>query len=236
MKVQRLVANFSRIFFQYVRRNMLFCLSAVASASSIAMILVRSYYVGELSHKFLIWNLFLAWVPLIFSKLCNFFEKRSFSNRELFSLGFLWLIFLPNAPYIITDFIHLHYITHSQFYFDLLMFQFFAGSGILAGLSSLIYMREVIRNRLGELPARLGIVISLLLCGLGVYIGRFLRWNSWDILMNPTGLMIDVLQHLITPGVCFKLFFFVGFFALFLGINYLLLSFLIRLPVRSSYF
>ena len=156
---------------------------------------VRAYLSGGLTYAFLIWNLFLAWLPYVFSLAANYLFTRS---RRLWPLilGFsvLWLLFLPNAPYIITDFLHLEPRSGIPLWYDVGFIMSIAMTGLFLGVASLRAVQAIIRHLFGPL-AGWGFALGAIgLSGMGVYLGRFLRYNSWDLLASPTHILKDVLR------------------------------------------
>jgi uncharacterized membrane protein len=106
----------------------------------------------------------------------------------------LWLIFFPNAPYLITDLIHLRPRPDAPFWFDLILLVAFAWTGFILGLVSLVLMQEVIRRIAGSFVSWLFALLALAFSSFGIYLGRFLRWNSWDVFLNPSALVGQILQ------------------------------------------
>lgn len=161
-----------------------------ASGMSVAMLLVRAINTHQLGYRFLIWNLFLAWVPLLLAWAIALTTRR----RELGWLGVVlgvpWLLFLPNAPYIVTDFVHLgRYPTSVPQWFDATMIGLFAATGLLLGYLSLAVVHSVVAQATGAKVGWLVAVAALGLSTIGVYLGRVHRFNSWDALIDPTGLL-----------------------------------------------
>jgi uncharacterized membrane protein len=151
------------------------------------------------SFDFLIWNLFLAWMPYWLSlwivQLCRK------PNRRWWSLPFAtvaWALFLPNAPYIMTDFGHLLHPRQFPFMYDMVTIFAFAWTGLLLGLTSLYLLQKEVRWSWGRITAGTFVFSATLMTGMGIYLGRFLRWNSWDILRRPGRIwttLSDVLQN-----------------------------------------
>ena len=162
-----------------------------------ALLAGRIFFAGSSSYSFMIWNLFLAFVPLICSRLL----KAEMPPWRFWSLLGLWLLFFPNAPYVVTDLIHLHRKSHPTIpiWYDVAMLSNFACLALLFGLISLRKVHDVLERRL--VPAKAAIVIALVsfLSGFGIYLGRFLRWNSWDLFTRPWSLISDVLDRFIDP-------------------------------------
>jgi uncharacterized membrane protein len=158
------------------------------------------YRTESIRFIFLAWNLFLAWVPL---GIALFLYQRMQQGRLRGYLGLAgwasWLLFFPNAPYIITDLLHLRTPSTMPVWYDSLMVFSYALVGLLTGLLSL-YLIHRVMNRLVGIFAGWGVVAgSLLLSGFGIYLGRVERWNSWDILTNPAGLLGNAMGQLTHP-------------------------------------
>ncbi len=149
---------------------------------------IRIIITGNFTYIFLLWNLFLAFVPLGLSWLFKRMVKTSTNTIGkfllLFTFGF-WLLFFPNAPYIITDMVHLTNSYTQKFWYDLILIYLFAFSGISAGMYSLYWIHQGVHQLFGQWTGWVVVVISAFMAGYGVYLGRILRWNSWDILSDP---------------------------------------------------
>ncbi len=144
---------------------------------------------------FLVWNLFLAWVPYVLSLLLP-----KLSSRWLaIPLLMVWLVFLPNAPYIVTDLLHIHYRTGIPLWFDVMMIFSFAWTGLLLGFISLLEVHAYLENNLSKRSAAFIIGAVIALCAFGVYLGRYQRWNTWDLLLEPYQLFWDVAGVLLHP-------------------------------------
>jgi uncharacterized membrane protein len=152
-------------------------------------------------YAYLSWNLLLAWLPLIFAfKLVEVLRRKLWSSWEAIGFSLLWLLFLPNSFYMISDFIHLSEIPRVDLLFDVVMFTSFIYTGVMLGFSSLYLVHMEFRRRFSRRSAAAWIVSTTFLCSIGIYIGRDLRWNSWDILTNPGGLLFDVSDRLFRPS------------------------------------
>lgn len=142
-------------------------------------------------YVFLIWNLFLAWIPLwIAQYFYRFHAKRPTLLLWILALG--WLIFLPNAPYIMTDFIYLKFSTRYSLLFDILMLGSFAFLGFFLGIYSLELMKKSLTHSWGEKYRWPFTIVVSFLSGFAIYLGRFLRWNSWDFITNPLSLLKNI--------------------------------------------
>ncbi len=164
-----------------------------ASAISVAVVLARIGWTGNLRYGFLIWNLFLAWLPLIFALLaCDHYRNRSGRSLRFAGLAGAWLVFFPNAPYIFTDLIHLTTRFYGHFWVDLVLILMCALTGLVLGFLSLYLMQSVVAGMFGRIASWIFIVAATGLGGFGIYLGRFMRFNSWDIVFKPTRLYHDV--------------------------------------------
>lgn len=158
----------------------------LASVLSCALLLVRRYYAGRAGLGMLVWNLFLAWVPLGASLLV--YGLAAGPRRRWFVMlgaAVLWFLFFPNAAYIVTDLVHLHARPKVPYWFDIIAIMAFVQTGLFVGYLSLYLMQEVVRAWLGRWIGWAFALVMLALSGFGIYLGRFLRWNSWDALLEP---------------------------------------------------
>jgi uncharacterized membrane protein len=174
----------------------------IASATPIALLLARIVYTRHIAYLFLLWNLALAWMPLLLAILA--WQARRHPFLAL-STGFLWLLFLPNAPYLVTDLIHLRPTPQAPMWYDVIMLFSFALAGLALGLHSLHLMRDLVQRRFGLLPGWIFALVAATLSGFGIYIGRFLRWNSWEIFLHPLHLVSDVAATVSAPTSLLKL-------------------------------
>ncbi len=160
----------------------------LASAVSCALVVVRKVYVGKTGFGFFFWNIFLAWVPLAAALLFYSLAARG-GRRWLVMLGcaVVWFVFFPNAPYIVTDLVHLKERPLVPYWYDLICVMAFVQTGLFVGYLSLYLMQEVVRAWLGRWLGWGFALVMLGLSGFGIYLGRFLRWNSWDALLEPLG-------------------------------------------------
>jgi uncharacterized membrane protein len=206
---ERLSAYFS----QNKYRLAMFFLLAGATLFSIAIWRFRYEYSGTRHYRFLIWNLFLAWIPFIIS---YFTYTVTLKRRQLYIIipiaAFFWLLFFPNAPYILTDFQHLAagYWRDLPVWYDVMMLIWFSFTGLLLGITSLFLMQEIVRREFGRWWGWGFVGVVAALSGAGVYFGRFLRWNSWDIFSDPKAMALYTIQRVQDPSLQS-----VGFISLF---------------------
>ncbi len=171
-------------------RTKQFLALTLAAGLPAGLVFFRMVYTHSILYDFLLWNLFLAWLPLFFAWLARG-AARQRPLPGLFSAA-AWLAFLPNAPYLITDIIHLRPMGDIPYFYDVLMFFMLALTGMALGFASLAWMQEGVRARLGAWPAHIFAAGVIALASFGMYIGRFLRWNSWDILAHPGPLFLQI--------------------------------------------
>lgn len=172
-------------------------LSILAAGWCVLLLIGRIALTRDFQYTFLVWNLFLAAVPLLWSALLTK-EQRIW---KFWGFAALWLLFFPNAPYVLTDLVHLHKKARPEVpvWYDIGLLVNFGVVSLLFGIFS---MRQVHKALEKKVPIRLAAAIisaCALLAGFGVYLGRFLRWNSWDIVTRPLTLLGDVADRFLNP-------------------------------------
>src|SRR5262249_40204331 len=150
---------------------------ALASAICVALELYGEARYHATGMRFLLWNLFLAWIPLLLALALYDLYRRGSRSTLFAPIGALWLLFLPNAPYIVTDFIHLDALRRTPLWLDGITLSAFAWTGILLGFVSLYLVHAVVRHRFGARVGWEAVLVALALTSAGVYLGRVLRWN-----------------------------------------------------------
>lgn len=194
-----------------LNHNSLYFNLSLSIGFALLLLLCRIKITESSFYLFLVWNLFLAGIPFAITQLF----KRSSKLRSLKIVEFLafatWLLFLPNSPYIITDLVHLHSDRSSLVWLDLFLVFVFAFNGLLLGLLSMLDMFALIRQRYGSRVAKYTLFKVCVLSGYGIYLGRFLRFNSWDITTKPLSLMYQIAHSLKEPKVWLITFAFGGF-------------------------
>lgn len=183
---------------------------------TILLLAIRIMLTGELTYIFLAWNLFLAWIPFVLSYRLGIVQGKW---KVYFVIG-LWLLFLPNAPYIITDFLHLKYRAPVPYWYDILILFSAAVNGLFLGLASLLNVEKFLSDRYGKKISGIFMLFSFFLCAFGMYMGRYLRWNSWDILINPDDIAGDILGMVLYPFDHFKTWAITFLFGTFLYVMY----------------
>jgi len=196
-----------------------------ASGVSVALVVALIIRTGNIDYAFLVWNLFLAWLPLIFALFAaeKYQAVRSGRNWRFLSLAGAWLLFFPNSPYIFTDLTHLRTHFYYHYWVDLVLILLCALTGLVVGFVSLYLMQSVVTRMLGRAASWLFIAAVAGLSGFGIYLGRFLRFNSWDILVKPVDLYHGIGKWAANPMASPSSFVFPVLFATFMFIAYVML-------------
>lgn len=181
------------------RRALAFLALVGASAFSVALVWLRHEVTGEWRYENLVWNLFLAWLPFAFALVAYDRDRRNGRLLSVLLPAALWLAFLPNAPYLVTDYMLLREIEGMPVWFDVVMLTSFAWTGLVLGFVSIYLIQSIARRRAGAIACWAVALGSLGLSGLGIYLGRVLRWNSWDLAVQPTAVLADVAERLQSP-------------------------------------
>lgn len=179
----------------------LFAALVVASVTCSALVAARVSHTGRLTYTFLVYNLALAWIPVGFAAAA--YALGALRSRGAAVLAVLcsagWLLFFPNAPYLVTDLVHLRVNANRLFWFDVLTLPAFAWTGMALGFLSLFLMQRLVEDHAGRTWSWLFVGAALAAGAFGIYLGRFRRWNSWDVLVDPAALGADVLRTLLHP-------------------------------------
>ena len=174
---------------------------AVSSGLSIALFGARALSSHNTRYWFLLWNLFLAWLPLFFAVfLVNHLKNNRWLSLKGIALTLLWLGFLPNSFYLVSDFVHLRATGDVSVLYDVVLFMSYAWNGMLLGFTALLLVHWQLAKRVGRNQAVWIIGLIILLCSFAIYLGRYLSWNTWDILTNPGGILFDVSERLVQPS------------------------------------
>jgi uncharacterized membrane protein len=217
---------------------------AFATTVCLGLLALRIAYSHRLVYIYLAWNLFLAWLPMLCALAAyNIGKRRSrLSWLAVAGCAVVWLLFFPNAPYLLTDILHLRQQPDAPLWFDLVLLLAFAWTGFFLGLVSLVLMQALVRRaaarrrwrRLPAAAASWAFALGVLgLSGFGIYLGRFLRWNSWDVFFSPLSLLSDMVQPLLHPILHAQTIAFSGLFSLFLVSAYLMIVALSHLQLEA---
>ncbi len=180
-----------------------FVLLNLACAACIALVGARVVYTDSPRHIGLIWNLFLAWIPFILAYFAHALSwKRVWVYIAIPFIAFLWLLFFPNAPYMLTDLQDLARGTgyEAPLWYDVIIVVWCSWTGTLLGVISLYLMQDIITRTFNRWLGWLFVLVTSGLSSFGIYIGRFVRLNSWDILQNPTETAMEILGIVIDPS------------------------------------
>jgi uncharacterized membrane protein len=190
---------------------------AASSCAGLALLAFRVFYSGTAGYAFMPWNLFLAGVPLgLAAAIRHTAQARPAARFPLWALAVLWLLFFPNAPYLLTEFVHLdpQYAPSQRplallaavsparsvpVWYDAVMILTFAWTGLLLAFVSLHVVQRLVRERFGARRSWAVVIAVLGLSGFGVSLGRFQRWNSWDLFSRPLALLADIAGRVLNP-------------------------------------
>lgn len=201
------------------RQKALYFLSAFAISLSIG----RAIYTQHLGFLFLIWNLFLAWIPYLISNYA-FKETKKLNLKIVITMG-CWLLFLPNAPYLVTDLVHFH-STYKTRWLDLVILCTYALTGILLFYFCIRKFKHIYFVHLHEKLRHLALIAILGASAYGIYLGRVLRFNSWDVLTNPMELIHSIINSVFKPGYFIHTAYITLLFMVFLYISVRVFDFL----------
>jgi len=201
----------------------IFALMTSASLICVLLVAARIAYSDSVRYTNLVWNLILAWIPFVLAYLAHALSwKKMLLYFVLPITAFLWLIFFPNAPYILTDLQHLVKETSSApLWYDVIVLIWFSWTGLLLGLVSLYLMHDIVQRKFGRWFGWTFVFTVSGMSSFGVYLGRFVRFNSWDLLDDPTEIVVTILGLAIDPSL--RLIAFTILFAVFYLFVYLTL-------------
>ncbi len=196
----------------------------------LSMVIIRISMTGSMRYAWLLWNLFLAWLPLFFVMLWNKNEavRKSTIRSSLFMV--CWLLFFPNAPYILTDLFHLIQYSPVPLWYDLILLLSFAWTGLITGFVSLMEVQHFFQIKFGKILSWGAALFALILGSFGVYLGRYGRFNSWDIIANPFGLARKIFNMITDPFDHTAMYAMTFFLSCFLILSYLTLIVLMNHP------
>ncbi len=201
-------------------------LLVIASIISVVLEVLHTRVNGVDNYTNLVWNLGLAWIPFIAAVLAYLTKQSRITFYLIMPVcTVVWLIFFPNAPYLLTDFQHLAFTRgNAPLWLDVILLIWFAWTGLLLGIASLYLMQEIITDIFNPYIGWLFAIAMTVLSSIGVYLGRFLRWNSWDLLYDPVLIakdMYGIVRHPISnlPTYGFTILFTLLFLFIYLSIH-----------------
>ncbi|WP_276978946.1 DUF1361 domain-containing protein [Flavobacterium filum] len=178
-----------------------FLVLSILTLFCLCLLLIRAKASNSVFFFFLIWNLFLGFLPYCISQMF-FYSIKIRNNKWYRAFGLLvWLLFLPNSFYLLTDFFHLNKFNSVPVWFDLMVVSSFSLTGFLFGIFSLFTIEKLLRNHYSVNVSKIFLLISLYLTAFGIYLGRYLRFNSWDVLSNPINLLNSCINCLFISDV-----------------------------------
>ncbi|WP_282143767.1 DUF1361 domain-containing protein [Cellulophaga baltica] len=180
---------------QHIKKHRRYKILVILTILGTVTLLGRVVYTGTIFFTFLLWNLFLAFLPVVFSKTLRYSQKISTSKFLSALFIILWLLFIPNSPYIITDLKHVDNDYGIQV-FDFLLILIFAINGLLMGVISLLDIFHLLTHKYSTKITHFVIFSICILGGFGIFLGRFLRFNSWDIISRPDILFYSIFHTL----------------------------------------
>ena len=219
---RRLISRTAIAVWWEPRRATLVSLVA-ASGFGVGLVVARMARTGGEEYGFLVWNLLLAWVPLLLALWLYDAYRRGRRGLGLLVVGSIWLLFLPNAPYIVTDLVHLDEIGGAPLWYDAGMVGVFACIGLILGLGSLLLIQSVLLDTAGPRLAWACVLAAIGLTSVGVYVGRVLRLNSWDVFSEPMVLLSSAETFASDPLGAPRFLVVTVLFTAFLTVLYLLL-------------
>lgn len=166
----------------------------------VALSFYRIYFTQKTFFIFLNWNLFLACVPLIVSSFLVSNELLAKSKIAFAVSLMVWILFFPNSPYIFTDLFHIKVRKIIPIWYDLVLILSFAFTGLMMGFVSLRQLLKVASQYFSQTFINVCVVLLFFISSYGIYLGRFLRWNSWDIINEPARLIYDMSDHVTNPA------------------------------------
>ncbi len=199
-------------------RFKLFSMLSLCVIFSIVVLMVRMKLTHSFFYLFLVWNVFLAVIPFAITTYLISLPKL---NKFVLVFWFgVWLLFLPNAPYIVTDLLHLRLSSTKFVWLDIITVISFALTGLLLFYLSFSDMIRLLENYVKKSALTFLVPFLLFLSAFGVYLGRFLRYNSWEIISRPTHILNDVIAMLLKPFGHLEVWLFTLLFGLFLNMGF----------------
>lgn len=207
---------------------------AASSLASIGLFLIGAWSNHSFEFGYLIWNLFLAWIPLGFAlQLERTLRAKLWSSWSALLLTLFWIGFLPNSFYLITDYIHIQEVTpRVDLLYDVVMFSSFIFNGVILGYVSLYLVHWQLVQRVSTRVAASLVALVLLVSSFAIYIGRELRWNTWDVITNPASLLLDVSARVLNPREHPQAFTTTATFFVLLGSLYIVIWTIVRYAAR----
>lgn len=196
---------------------------SVISLTILAVVLnvLRVIIWGKMSLIYILWNIFLAFIPFFISFILLSLSKEKKLSKIIFIIGFIiWMLFIPNAPYIVTDFIHLGEIRSVPMLYDIFLIFSSASVGLMLGFHSFFHIEQIIKTKYSPRITSLIMGLIMIIISFGIYLGRFMRFNSWDVFVNHTSLIKNVWRIFSQSTANTEVFLYTGLFFFFLYLSY----------------
>ncbi|OBR68974.1 hypothetical protein A7K91_14930 [Paenibacillus oryzae] len=217
----------------YPKKIYLIIVLFIATLISLISVYSIQYPSGERPYLFIFWNTFLAWVTVGVAVLLDLifsYSRKLVRAVMLIFIGATWLFFFPNAPYLVTDLLHVFarysFDPSERFWIDPVFWQHLftlftiAILGVLLGSYSLFSVQNLVKKSFGVIASWIFVIIVFILSSFGIYIGRFVRWNSWDVLMRPGYIFEEIVIMLTDASTLYHVFSFCKFMFMILIISY----------------
>lgn len=223
--------NIKNFIYQNRHNLSVFVLLNVACLTCIILVLARVAYADSTRNLGLIWNLFLAWIPFMLAYIAHAISwKRTWVYLIIPFIALVWLLFFPNAPYMLTDLQDLARAdgVDAPLWYDVIVVGWCSWTGMLLGIISLYLMQDIIFRNFGRWAGWIFVLVISAASSFGIYLGRFVRLNSWDILQDPSETAIEILGIVVDPSLrlaAFTLsytFFFLFVFVLLYSFSHML--------------
>lgn len=188
----------------------------------ILLIFSRYFYTGSTYYFFLIWNIFLAFIPFLISGILLRMSK-NYNTKYLGIIiigGIIWLLTFPNAPYLVTDVIHLRLSRVIPMWYDVILLFAAAYVGMLFTFHSLSHIEKILQIKYSKIKSSIFLGLLIFISSFGIYLGRFLRWNSWDVFTNPQELAMDIWKIFVHPAAYIEAYTFTFMMLVFIGVTY----------------
>ena len=206
----------------------------ISSLYAVGLELLRIYLSHHYNYYYFIWNLFLAWIPFLISMYLPIAYYKIKPKIISYLLLIIWFLFWPNSPYILTDLLHLREKQKIPLWFDLGLILSFALTGLMLGFISLIEIQNLIRKRTNRVIGWIFAIFTILTGSLGIYIGRYVRLNSWDIAGNPLRVYADIFEHFNDRMLRSEMFVMTLQYGAILFLGYLTIKIIIKIPDRMA--
>lgn len=204
--------------------KVIFPLLAIPVLSAFLLLSVRVIATDSTRYLFLVWNLMLGLFPLFILVLHKIYlKKHKWQSIGSLLLIFVFIAFLPNAFYIMTDYTHLRGASEININYDILMINAFVFAGLIWGYCATLEFHRELRKKLPEIQSVIIMGLIFLAVSFAIYLGRFVRWNSWDILLQPAAIIFDVSEQVVNPNMHSNAYLYTtAFFIVLFSVHYTL--------------